>query len=351
MTTVALMTRMGSMFTIPALLVWLVWQFGQGAAAKLRICAVSIGILLGILGLNSLLQKAYGTRTRLLHRQFCLRALRTHDGHGLDGCLPKLASEGKTLQDGEEARAKQLYSMAWENFRAEPDVFFRRLADGAEAFASDFPNVIWKGYGTAIEEPDWLFRNALTAISLIGLLYIAARRANSVELTFWALLWASIVASSSMVYFDDGSRTLAASHPLIALFFAMGLSSPVLAPVESPSRSRLSRYGSLGLIVTAALFVCVPWIAHRFSPIRPWSAIASCRNKTRPWSLAAAGCRASSWSRTACHSAATFPRFIWRISMPSSSKVAWNHIKGCFIRSPRRCRSALSSRRVLRKAL
>ncbi len=127
-----------------------------------------------------------------------------------DGCLPKLASEGKTLREGEQAFVKYLYSMAWENFRAQPSVFFQRLADGAELFATDFPNVIWQGYGTSIEEPDWLFRNALTAISLIGLLYIAARRANSVELTFWALLWASIVTSSPIVYFDDGSRTLAA---------------------------------------------------------------------------------------------------------------------------------------------
>jgi len=30
----------------------------------------------------------------------------------------------------------------------------------------------------------------------------------------------------------------------------------------------LSRYGSLGLIVMASLFVCVPWMAHRFSPVR-----------------------------------------------------------------------------------
>jgi hypothetical protein len=90
---------------------------------------------------------------------------------------------------------------------------------------------------------------------------------RTVELTFWALLWVSIVASSSMVYFDQGSRTLAASHPLIALFFAMGLSNPVLAPSEAPSLSRLSRYGSFGLIVTAVLFVCVPWMAHRFSPV------------------------------------------------------------------------------------
>jgi hypothetical protein len=65
----------------------------------------------------------------------------------------------------------------------------------------------------------------------LGLLWARREGANSVELTFWALLWVSIVVSSSLVYFDDGTRTLAA--------------------------------------------------------------IPDCRSPTRPWSLAAAGCRAS----------------------------------------------------------
>ena len=267
MTIVALMTRMGSMFTIPVLLLWLFWQFGHGIAAKLRIGVVSIGILLGVLGRNSLLQKAYGTSQGSPGGNFAYVLCGLTISTGWQGCPAKLAAEGGPLLDDEATVATQLYSLAWKNFSAQPKIFFRRLADGAEAFASQFPDVIWRGYGVAIEEPDWLFRNALTAISLMGFLLIAVRRANSIELTFWALLWASIVASSSMVYFDDGSRTLAASHPLMALFFAMGLSSPILAPGEAPSLSRSSRYGSLGLIVTAALFVCVPWIAHRFSPI------------------------------------------------------------------------------------
>jgi hypothetical protein len=266
-TLVALMTRMGSMFTIPALLIWLVWQFGQGIAAKLRIGVVSIGILLGVLGMNTLLQKAYGTSQGSTGSNFAYVVCGLSMGTVWTGCPAKLAAEGVPLPADEATAARQLYALAWQNFSAQPQIFFKRLADGVEAFASQFPDVIWQGYGMAIAEPDWLFRNVLTAISLIGFLYIAARRANSVELTFWALLWASIVASSSIVYFDDGTRTLAASHPLMALFFAMGLSSPMLAPREVPSPSQSSRYGALGLIVTAALFVCVPWIAHRFSPI------------------------------------------------------------------------------------
>jgi hypothetical protein len=268
MTTIALMTRMGSMFTIPALMVWLVWKFGRGTAAKLRIFAAAVCIVLGILGLNSLLGRAYGTagqNSSSGNLAYVVCGLTM--GTDWQGCLPKLASEGKTLQGGEEAFTGHLYSMAWDNFRAEPGVFFERLTDGAEEFATHFPNVIWEGYGTAIAEPDWLFRNTLTAICLIGLLYIAVLRTRAIELTFWALLWTSIVASSSIVYFDDGSRALAASHPLIALFFAMGMSSPVLTPERSFLSSRMPRYGALGLIVAAGLFVFVPWMAHHFSPI------------------------------------------------------------------------------------
>jgi hypothetical protein len=263
LTTVALMTRMGSMLTIPALLIWLVWQFGKDAAAKLRIFAVACGILLCILGTNSLLKNAYGTDEGTSNFYFVICGLTI--GTTWDGCLGKLAAEGKPLEEGEAARAKQLYSMAWENFRAKPSVFFYRIASGARAFVTQLPDVIWKGYG-AIPEPKWLWRYSLTAVCLIGLVYGAVRRMTSVELTFWALVWASIVASASIIYFDDGARTIAASYPLIALFFAMGMGNPAAsAPRGPPAQSRSSRYGALGLMVTAALFVGIPWMAHRFA--------------------------------------------------------------------------------------
>jgi hypothetical protein len=267
LTSVALMTRMGSMFTIPALLIWLVWQFGTGAAAKFKIAIVAVGVLLCVLGLNSLLEKAYGTGEGSTGSNFSYTLCGLSIGTAWDGCPAQLAAEGEPLRGDEATVARQLYSMAWKNISARPQVFLRRLADGAKKFVAEFPDVIWRGYGLGVREPDWLFRKALTALSLLGISYIAARRAKSIELTFWALVWASIVASSSMVYFDDGSRTLAVSHPLIALFFAIGLSNPLSVPEEASSRPRLARHGSLGLIAAAALLVCVPWIAHRLSPI------------------------------------------------------------------------------------
>lgn len=178
---------------------------------------------------------------------------------------PVLAEEGSPVQGSENAVAQQLYSAAWKHLRADPGPFFQRLAQGAQAFATEYPSVIWKGYGRAVDFPDWLLPNALAALSLIGLLYGAVRRAQAVEITFWMLFWASIAASSCIIYLEEGSRVLAASHPMMALFFALGMSNLALAPAERPSGSRISRNGLIGLIATAVLFVCVPWIAHRFS--------------------------------------------------------------------------------------
>jgi hypothetical protein len=266
LTTVALMTRMGSMFTVPALLIWLVWQFGRGAAAKLRIFALACAILLGIFGTDLVLKNAYGTDEGTSNFSYTLCGLTI--GTTWQGCLQRLASEGTPLEHGESARATQLYAMASHNFRANPGVFFHRLGDGAWEFLTRLPDLMWRGYAL-VPEPEWLWRQSLTAICLIGLLY-AGWRMNAAELAFWALAWASIVASASIIYFDDGARTLAASHPLIALFFAMAMSSPAAsAQAGPPAHSRSSRHCALVLAIAAALFLCVPGLAHRLAAVEP----------------------------------------------------------------------------------
>jgi hypothetical protein len=267
MTSLALMTRMGSMFTIPGLLVWLVWQFGRGAAAKLRIFAISICIFLGVLGLNSLMSKIYVTGQTSTGGNFAYTLCGLTIGTTWDGCPAKLAAEGRPLQGTEADLTKQLYSMAAENFHAQPGIFFGRLAIVAKKFVTELPDAIWRGYFASVEEPSWVLRKSLTVISLLGLSFIVLRRAKPIELSFWTLLWASIVASASIVFADDGRRVLAASYPLIALFFAMGMSSPASQSIEAHSFRRLAPHGLWGLLVAVVLFVSVPWIAHRFSPV------------------------------------------------------------------------------------
>ena len=260
MTATALMTRMGSMFTIPALVVWLVWQFGNDAKAKLRIGTTAAVILLGIFGTNSLLQRAYGNASSPVTGNFAYVLCGLSLGTGWEGCPKKL---GASLAGPEEAVTAKLYDEAWKNLRANPQPFLQRLTDNFDDFVTKFPEVLWRGYGK-VEEPDWLPRVTLTALCFVGLCYGATRIAR-VELTFWALLWASMLASSSIIYLDDGARTFAASQPMIALFFALGFSIRKPEQPERGMRTPSARNGLVLLIAAAALFVCLPWISHRVS--------------------------------------------------------------------------------------
>jgi hypothetical protein len=262
-TAIALMIRMGSMFTIPALLLWLVWQFGCGARAKIRVAVLATGILLGVLGTNALLQEAYGTPGAGTGSNFSYTLCGLTIGTTWDGCLAKLSEQGRPLRgDSEAAVARRLYALAWENFRERPSVFFNRIKDGADAFLAQLGNVMFIGYDLSVGEPSWLFRRILTAIALAGLVYIAIRLRAPRELAFWALVWASIVASAAIVYFDDGVRVLAASQPLMALFFAIGMSNPQLPTGRTEENRSLTSYGVFGLLLAAGLFVCVPWLAY-----------------------------------------------------------------------------------------
>jgi hypothetical protein len=262
MTSMALMTRMGSMFTIPALLLWLVWQFGRSSSDKVKIGVVAIGILFSVIGVNSLLAKAYGTGSAETGSNFSYTLCGLSIGTTWDGCPAKLAQQGEPVTGDEATVAKRLYAFAWQNFKSNPAVFFERLAGGAKEFLTSFPTVVWKGYGAAVDVPIWLSQSCLVAICFVGLCYIAVYGMNRIEVSFWVLLWASIIASSAMIYYDDGARVLAASHPLIVLFIAMGMSNPE-AGGKVEARRQFDLYGASGLIVAAILFVSVPWIAHR----------------------------------------------------------------------------------------
>ncbi len=259
--TFALLTRMGDMFAIPALLVWLVWQFGQGIAAKARIGLVAVGIVLGVFGLNSLLAKAYGNGDGSTGSNFSYTLCGLTLGTAWDGCQKKLEPEGSPRLP-ENVLIAKMYTMAWQNFKAQPAVFFHRLEDAVNAFYTRFPETIWKGYGQEVDEPEWFYRSALIYLLAAGILFAAVRRSNWKERTFWLLLCASLTVSAGFVFFDDGERVLAVSQPLIALFLATGFVNPLSKAGDAAYDRRLPLYGSAGLVLAAVSFAVVPGISH-----------------------------------------------------------------------------------------
>lgn len=265
LTVIALMTRMGSMFTIPALAAWLIWQFGRDMAEKARIAIAALGILLCIAGMDALLHRIYGTQEGLTGSNFAYVLCGLSIGTNSEGCPARLAAEGKPLQRDEAAVTSQLYRMAWENIRTRPGVLVARLADGAHAFAMYFPRVMRHGYNAELPTPGWFFPGLLLAITLIGIPCFFVRRPNPVELWFWVLFWPSLLLSVPVIYLDDGDRILAASQPLIALFLASGFGNMYMPKRTFAPPQLLPRYAATALIAGSVVLVAAPWLAYRIN--------------------------------------------------------------------------------------
>ncbi len=271
-TTVALMTRMGSMFTIPALMLWLVWHFGTTPRERAKIGLLAIALITVFATMNYMLEEAYGNEEYLTGSNFSYTLCGLTMGTTYHGCLTKLAERmADPLSAGMEVKAA--YSLAWENFSERPSVFFNRLLAGAHAFLTDVPNLVFRGYGAVIE-PSWFPRTLIAAVSIIGVIHLLFRRDNRKQMGFWALFWASVVLSSAFVFFDQGQRVLASSYPLIFLFFAMGMTGPTRTTrrgdaVDDP---KLLRFGIALLTAAVLLFFSIPWLAHRLSPAQSFTA-------------------------------------------------------------------------------
>lgn len=265
LTLVALMTRMGSMFTIPALLVWLIWQFGRDVAAKARIGIVAACILLGVAGTDALLHKTYGTQGGMTGSNFAYVLCGLSIGTTWVGCVARLEAEGKPLQGDEATVATRLYRTAWENIRARPGIFASRLAEGVQTFATEFPRVMRNGYNVRLPTPNWFFPGLLLTISVLGAFVFFVRQPNPVEISFWVLFWPNLLLSASVVYLDDGDRVLAASQPLIALFLASGFGNLSVTSGPQSPQPALKRYAAAAFVAASALLVSIPWLAYRLN--------------------------------------------------------------------------------------
>ncbi len=266
--TVALFNRMGSMFAIPALLVWLVACFGKTRASKLRIGAAAVAVLIGVAGLNAATARVYTRDTGLTGSNFSYVLCGLTIGEAWSVCEDRYKDELPPSDRSEEAMVHLMYRKAFQNFTAHPSVFFLRVADGAFRFSKTLPGILTQGYNpvTQLFPAGLSLFEIVAGVGLLRLLPGLSRR----ERVFWLLFWSSTILSSGFVYFDDGRRVMIASYPVAALFFASGLRVEETA-VPDPARRPLSmaRAGTGALAAAALLTICsaTPWLVHRF--LRP----------------------------------------------------------------------------------
>ncbi len=273
---IALLTRMGSMFTIPALLFWLL-TFGNTRAAKLRIAAAGVAVLLGVAALNSTAAKLYTSDAGMVGSNFSYSLCGLTIGGTWSECLQRYQGELPIFKDGDdsvaakqqqEAQVNLMYRKAYENFRSRPNLFFNRLLDGSIDFLKSIPQIMTQGY----QPVPFLYHPTIfifEIMTLLGLIRFAAQM-RGWEAIFWTLFWLSAIASAGFVFFDDGRRVMIAIYPLIGLFFVSGLSTRHSGPQAAMRKVNLAGTATRGALITvAALVAClfVPLIEHRL--LRP----------------------------------------------------------------------------------
>ena len=264
LTTVTLLTRMGAMFLIPALILWMLLCFGRTFLEKCRILAICAAIFVAAISLNQLLTKIYGAGDNLTGSNFYYSLCGLSIGTDWSGCPQKYADEIKDQRiDDEKKLSDFMLAKALNNIRHDPTTILLRLFRGGLVFLKEIPVAVTEGY--LRPQRSRIFSPTIfVVIALSGLLLAAPLYWTFFEAVFWLLALASIVASSTFVYFDDGLRVMSASYPLVALFLVQGLQQPRKKTDSAPSEQRLS---FAGFVLAAVIFICfltIPVLAAKF---------------------------------------------------------------------------------------
>lgn len=262
---IALFTRMGSMFSLLALPIWIVLCFGRSKMAKVRLAGASLLILVGVGGLDFVEAKLYTQSVEMTGSNFSYTICGLTIGGTWSDCKDRYQNE-LTLSQQKEIGAveKLMYRKALENFENHPSILFDRLADAGRSFVVDFPNIVTQGYLPVT----FIFPIGISIFEVVVAIGLVMRRSRmqSQELWFWLLFGASVIVSASFVFFDDGRRVMIAVYPICVSLLVSGLSTKVARHDVAAGQSSVTAIRPLAgaFVIAAALFagLAVPYLLH-----------------------------------------------------------------------------------------
>jgi hypothetical protein len=262
----ALFVRMGSMLTIPALILWSGWHFRatwRGAALAVLLSISTVGL---VAGCSRLLVVFYGTGENQLGSNFATTLFGLSVGGDWNEAAKRHGTELAQMHN-EAERAAFLYRKALETIVSQPGVMAHRLWQAERHFIGNLPQFMFSGYRETPVQSGWI----LAAWTIVVAGYWWNFRARDPDqLIFTAVTIASIILSAPFVVFDDGWRVLVVTHFALALFIALGLQ--INASGSDPQTSIAARketWWPAGLVLALVLILLTPALAHRVFPAVP----------------------------------------------------------------------------------
>tara|TARA_R110002020_G_scaffold3766_10_gene16591 strand:+ start:21729 stop:24281 length:2553 start_codon:yes stop_codon:yes gene_type:complete len=266
LTSTSLSVRMGNMFAIPAIGLWMLLTSEPSLRGRLKTLAVFFGSLLVVGALTWSLSQAYGSKQGAVGSNFAyVFCGLTHNGNWTT-CEGIYAAELAEAGGNEAARAQILYAYGLENLIHKPIMLIGRLAHNVSELIESMPSILLRGYtgelpGTFLTL-SWFFVAALGLGRFVG----SGGMARS-EKIFWGLFGLSLVGAASIIFADDGLRVMSVSYPVLFLLVSTGFASRTTStPFDDAPRSlRLGRSASWGLmsIFVVGAFVA-PWVTFHW---------------------------------------------------------------------------------------
>jgi len=247
-----LVTRMGSIITVPFLMIWIVVSLAGGRASRVRVLAVLTGILLLTLVHNSLLAYAFAAPDSHMGGNFSWIVCGLAHGGDWEACFGIFGSE---IREGRIADVDKFFlGEAARAFIADPNVAVSYMLSNMWLYARSLPDLLLLQY-----QPIALIRARFIYPFLIllvpGWIYLAKQERSVPIRSFGFVLLVSTVLSAAIMFGSDGLRDMHVTHPFVAMIFATGFAAPLSlrVPDERPILSWRSGAGAIGALIFTLL--------------------------------------------------------------------------------------------------
>ena len=257
--TAALLMRMGALFAIPFVVLWIGFAFAQGIRQRARVMGMACAVVIAVLAVNLALQRLYNAEGVGTGSNFSQTICGLSIGTDWFGCL-KLYQATLSALPNENAQSSFLFAQAWGNFLAHPTVLVRELGDNFAGFLRGLWPFILAGLASVFNGSGhevYLFLPIL-----LPAMFYYLQKSCPTERWFWIAMLASIPLSAAIIMKADGWRLLIVTHLFIAAFIAVALAAPGIA--EQRKHVSIPRWQPAAMLLAGAMvvFVVFPALAH-----------------------------------------------------------------------------------------